>query len=312
MKIYKGLDNFHKLDFAVVTSGIFDGVHFGHQKILQRLEEITNKNGGESVLITYWPHPRLVIYPTQELSLLTSLEEKIELLSLQQIDHLIIIPFDQDFSRLSSEKFIKDILVKKIGTKKLIIGYDHKFGRNRSGSFEELKKNAPKYGFEVEEIPKQMIENNAVSSTKIRKALLSGQIEVANEFLGRPFSLQGIVIEGNKIGRTMDFPTANIEVGFQQKLIPIEGVYAVKIEIGKSNFKGMLNIGYRPTFGGTQKRIEVHIFDFDQNIYGDTVVVEFYGKIRSEIKFEGLERLKGQLLKDKIEAQLILENIDDK
>ncbi len=306
MKIYKGLDNFHKLDFAVVTSGTFDGVHFGHRKILQRLEEITNKNGGESVLITYWPHPRLVIYPTQELSLLTSLEEKIELLSLQQIDHLIIIPFNQDFSRLSSEKFIKDILVKKIGTKKLIIGYDHKFGRNRSGSFEELKKNAPKYGFEVEEIPKQMIENNAVSSTKIRKALLSGQIEVANEFLGRPFSLQGIVIEGNKIGRTMGFPTANIEVGFQQKLIPVEGVYAVKIGIGKSNFKGMLNIGYRPTFGGTQKRIEVHIFDFDQNIYGDTVVVEFYGKIRSEIKFEGLERLKGQLLKDEIEAQLIL------
>ncbi len=309
MKIYKGLNEFRKLNFAVVTSGTFDGVHFGHQKILQRLAEITNKNGGESVLITYWPHPRIVLYPNQELSLLTSIEEKIELLNLQHINHLVIIPFDQAFSKLTSEKFIKDILVDKIGTKKLVIGYDHKFGRNRSGSFEELKKDAPKYGFEVEEIPKQMIENKAVSSTKIRKALLGGRVEVANDYLGRPFCIHGIVIEGNKIGRTMDFPTANIEVGFKQKLIPEEGIYAVKVKVRKSSFGGMLNIGYRPTFNGTQKRIEVHIFDFDQNIYGDSIVVEFYRKIRSEIKFESLESLKEQLFKDKIEAQLILKNI---
>ena len=308
MKIYNGLEGFKKLDFAVVTSGTFDGVHFGHQKILRRLHEITRKNGGESVLITYWPHPRLVLYPNQELSLLTSIEEKAKLLNQEHVNHLVIIPFTQEFSSLSSEEFIKGILVDKIGTKKLVIGYDHKFGKNRSGSFEELKKDGPIYGFEVEEIPKQMIENNAVSSTKIRKALFKGEVEIANEYLGRPFCIHGIVIEGDKIGRTMDFPTANIEVGFKQKLIPEEGIFAVKVKINNTYFKGMLNIGFRPTFGGTQKRIEVHIFDFDQNIYGKEIVVEFYRKIRSELKFNKIDDLKTQLQKDKIKAQKFLEN----
>jgi len=308
MKIYKGLDEFKKLDFAVVTSGTFDGVHFGHQKILQRLDEITRKNGGESVLLTYWPHPRLVLYPNQELYLLTSIEEKIELLSQQYINHLVIIPFTQEFSSLTSEEFIKNILVEKLGTRKLVIGYDHKFGINRSGSFEELKKDGPIYGFEVEEIPKQMIENKAVSSTKIRKALFEGRVEISNNYLGRPFCIHGTVIEGDKVGRTMDFPTANIEVKFRYKLIPEEGIFAVKIKIRQSYYKGMLNIGFRPTFNGTKKRIEVHIFNFDQNIYGEEIVVEFYHKIRAEIKFENIETLKLQLQNDKIEAQKILAN----
>lgn len=308
MKIYNGLNEFKKLDFAVVTSGTFDGVHFGHQKILRRLDEITRKNGGESVLLTFWPHPRLVLYPDQELFLLTSIEEKTELLSQEHVDHLVIIPFTKKFSSLSSEEFIKDILVERIGTKKLVIGYDHKFGRNRSGSFEELKKDGPIYGFDVEEIPKQMIENNAVSSTKIRKALFEGRVEIANDYLGRPFCLHGKVIEGDKIGRTLDFPTANIEVGFNHKLIPAEGIYAVKVKTGQTYFKGMLNIGFRPTFGGTQKRVEVNIFNFNQNIYGKEIVVEFYHKIRSEVKFENLGALKSQLQNDKIEAQQILKN----
>ena len=308
MKIYNGLDEFKKLDFAIVTSGTFDGVHFGHQKILERLHEITKKNGGESVLLTYWPHPRLVLFPDQELYLLSSIEEKSELLSQKHVDHLVIIPFTKEFSSLSSEQFIKDILVNKLGTKKLVIGYDHRFGKNRSGSFEELKKDGPIYGFEVEEIPKQMVDNKAVSSTKIRKALFEGRVEIANEYLGRPFCVHGRVIEGDKIGRTLDFPTANIEVGFDHKLIPAEGIYAVKVKVNQTHFKGMLNIGFRPTFGGIQKRIEVNIFNFDQNIYGEEIVVEFYRKIRSEIKFENLGALKSQLQSDKTNAQQILKN----
>jgi len=307
MKIYHGLEEFEKLDFAVVTSGTFDGVHYGHQKILQRLYEITHKNGGESVLITFWPHPRLLLYPDQELYLLSSIEEKANLLSEHKVDHLVIIPFTHEFANLSSEEFIVDILVNRIGTKKLVIGYDHRFGKNRSGSFEELKKDGPIYGFEVEEIPKQMIENNAVSSTKIRRALSEGRIEIADEYLGRPYSIHGKVIEGDKIGRTMNFPTANIEVIFKYKLIPEEGIFAVKAIIDGEYHNGMLNIGYRPTFGGTQKRMEVNIFDFDQNIYGKEINIEFYGKIRSEIKFQNIGALKEQLHQDKEAAEKILE-----
>jgi len=306
MKVYHGLDDLTKLDYAVVTSGTFDGVHFGHQKILRRLKEITEQNGGESVLLTYWPHPRFVLYPEQELYLLSSIEEKITLLAQQKVDHLIILPFTIEFANMDSEEFIRNILVNKIGTKKLVIGYDHRFGKNRSGSFEELKKNAPVYGFEVEEIPKQMIENNAVSSTKIRRALSEGRIEVADEYLGRPYSIQGKVIEGDKIGRTIDFPTANIEVIFKHKLIPSEGIFAVKIIVDDAYYNGMLNIGYRPTFGGTQKRMEVHIFDFDQNIYGKEITIEFYDKIRSEIKFQNVGALKAQLTQDKQNALEIL------
>jgi len=306
MKVYHGLDDLTKLDYAVVTSGTFDGVHFGHQKILRRLKEITDQNGGESVLLTYWPHPRFVLYPEQELYLLSSIEEKITLLAQQKVDHLIILPFTIEFANMVSEEFIRNILVNKIGTKKLVIGYDHRFGKNRSGSFEELKKNAPVYGFEVEEIPKQMIENNAVSSTKIRRALSEGRIEVADEYLGRPYSIQGKVIEGDKIGRTIDFPTANIEVIFKHKLIPSEGIFAVKIIVDDAYYNGMLNIGYRPTFGGTQKRMEVHIFDFDQNIYGKEITIEFYDKIRSEIKFQNVGALKAQLTQDKQNALEIL------
>jgi riboflavin kinase / FMN adenylyltransferase len=310
MKVYRGLDEFKKLDFAVVTSGTFDGVHFGHQRILQRVTEISGKNGGESVLLTYWPHPRLVLFPEQELYLLSSIEEKTELLSQNHVDHLIILPFTKTFSHLSSEDFIKEILVDKIGTKKLVIGYDHKFGKNREGSFDELKKNSPLYGFEVEEIPKQMIENNAVSSTKIRRALMAGDVNTANEYLGRPYSIHGTVIEGDKIGRTIEFPTANIEVSFKNKLIPAEGIYAVTVALEQSTFKGMLNIGYRPTFGGTQKRVEVHIFDFSENIYGKSMRIDFHARMRSEVKFENAASLKAQLHHDKTETLKILKRIE--
>ena len=308
MKIYHGTENFKKLEFAVVTSGTFDGVHYGHQKILKRLHEITQKNGGESVLLTYWPHPRLFLYPDQELYMLSSIEEKIQLLTQHHVDHLVIIPFTRAFADMDSEAFIEEILVEKIGTKKLVIGYDHKFGKNRAGSFEELKKDGPLFGFEVEEIPKQMIENNAVSSTKIRKALLDGNIKIADEYLGRPYSIHGKVIRGDQIGRTIDFPTANIEVIFKHKLIPAEGIYAVKVVLGKSRYNGMLNIGYRPTFGGTQKRMEVHIFEFNKEIYDQEITIEFYSKLRSEIKFQNVGALKAQLSEDKASAMEILCN----
>jgi riboflavin kinase/FMN adenylyltransferase len=309
MKICWRPDEFEKLDYAVVTSGTFDGVHFGHQRILGRLHEIAEKNGGETVVLTYWPHPRLVLFPEEELFLLTTIEEKAELLSKFHIDHLVVIPFTRQFAQTRSEAFIKDILVDKIGLKKLVIGYDHRFGKNRSGQFDVLKKDAPVYGFEVEEIPKQMIENNAVSSTKIRRALLEGRIEIADEYLGRPYSIHGKVVEGDKIGRTIGFPTANIEVLFKHKLIPAEGVFAVRVKVLGKAYRGMLNIGYRPTFNGTKKRMEVHIFDFDKEIYDEEITVGFYRKIRSEMKFQNAEELKAQLADDKLAAMKILGNI---
>jgi riboflavin kinase/FMN adenylyltransferase len=298
MKIYNSPDEFEKIDYAVVTSGTFDGVHVGHQKILSRIKDVAQKKGGETVLLTYWPHPRHVLYEDQSLHLLSSLEEKSVLLRKHKIDHLIIIPFTRQFASLSSDDFIENILVNKIGTKKLVIGYDHKFGRNRSGSFEELKKNGPKYGFEVEEIPEQDVDHVAVSSTKIRKALETGNIEKANKYLDRHYDVYGKVTNGDKIGRTLGFPTANIEVAFEHKLIPADGIYAVEVDVLDKSWKGMLNIGYRPTVHGSYKVMEVHIFNFDHDIYDHDIKVFFHKRIRDEVKFSGLPELKAQLAKD--------------
>lgn len=307
MKIYHGIEDFKRLEYAVVTSGTFDGVHVGHQKILSRLKEIARKNNGETVVITFWPHPRLVLYPEQtDLKLLNTFEEKAELLRRQGIDHLVRIPFTKEFSNLTSEQFIKMVLVEAIGTKKLVIGYDHRFGKNREGSFEHLKENASVYGFEVEEIPRQDIDHVAVSSTKIRNALLAGDVKTSGELLGRPYSVTGRVIKGEKIGRIIGFPTANIEVDFRHKLIPADGSYAVKILQGGKEYSGMMNIGYRPTVSGKTKTIEVHIFDFNQEIYGEALTVMFIERIRDERKFNDIEALKEQLQKDKEKAKQIL------
>lgn len=309
MKIYHGIEDFKRLDNAVVTSGTFDGVHVGHQKILSRLKEVARKSSGETVLITYWPHPRLVLYPEQtDLRLLNTFEEKANLLRAQGIDHLLRIPFTKEFSKLSSEEFIRSILVEAIGTKKLVIGYDHRFGKNRAGSFEHLKKNAAIYGFEVEEIPRQDIDHVGVSSTKIRTALYTGDISTSAELLGRPYTIVGRVVKGEKIGRMIGFPTANIEVDTQHKLIPADGSYAVKIEQGGQIFSGMLNIGYRPTVSGERRTIEAHIFDFNKDIYGEAITVHFIERIRDEMKFEDVEALKKQLKKDKATAEQVLTN----
>jgi len=307
MKIYYHVDDFVKLSNAVVTSGTFDGVHIGHQRILERLKKMAEKNKKETVVITYWPHPRLVLYPEdQSLKILNTFEEKAELLKEQGIQHLLRIPFTKEFSQISSQEFIDSILVKKIGTKKLVIGYDHRFGKNREGSFEQLKINGPQYGFDVEEIPRQEIDDVGVSSTKIRKALLEGDIDTATHFLGRPYAISGRVIKGDKLGRVLGFPTANIDIDSRHKLVPNEGIYAVLVQYESSLFGGMLYIGNRPTIGGTRRSIEVNIFDFDKEIYGENLTLRIMAPLRKDAHFVDLEALKKQLKADKESALIIL------
>lgn len=307
MKIYHGIDDFVRLNYAVVTSGTFDGVHVGHQKILSRLRETAAKNGGETVVITFWPHPRLVLHPEDtSLKLLNTFEEKAALLKAQGIHHLVRIPFTKEFSQLSSEEFITQIIVNTIGTRKLVIGHDHHFGKNREGSFEQLLADGPKYGFAVEEIPRQDIDHVGVSSTKIRQALEEGDIDTATHFLGNFYSLTGRVVMGDKLGRLLGYPTANIEVDTAYKLVPADGIYAVTVDHANKRYKGMLYIGNRPTVNGVKRNIEVNIFDFAQDIYGESLTVNFHKLIRGDIKFNDLEALKAQLHLDKIAAMKIL------
>jgi riboflavin kinase / FMN adenylyltransferase len=307
MKIYYSLEDFSKLSNGIVTSGTFDGVHIGHQKIIQRLKEIAEKSNGETVVITYWPHPRLILNPDDDsLRILNTFEEKAELLKQQGIQHLLRIPFTKEFSQLSSQTFIKNILVDTIGTKKLVIGYDHRFGNNREGSFEQLRINSPAYGFEVHEIERQDIDHIAVSSTKIRKALEEGDILTANHFLGRQYSLTGEVVKGDKLGRVLGYPTANIDLDSRHKLVPSDGIYAVTIKYSSTLYRGMLYIGNRPTVNGSKRVIEVNIFDFTKEIYGETLTVHFHNLIRLDTKFKDLEALKVRLHQDKIEAEKIL------
>lgn len=313
MKVYRGIEKFKKLPNAVVTSGTFDGVHIGHQKILSRLKKIAATTGGETVLITYWPHPRLVLGNDDSIKLITAFEEKIKLLRRFGLDHLIIINFTKKFAKTTSSDFIKNILVDGIGTKTLVIGYDHRFGHNREGSFEALSANSTKYGFTVEEIPQQEIHHIAVSSTKIRNHLSQGEIHISNEYLGYPHCLHGKVVKGNQLGRKLGFPTANIKVNSELKLIPSLGSYAVKIEIEDTAYDGMLNIGIRPTVNSrlpknkrVKQIIEVNIFDFNEDIYGEEITIKFIKLIRKEEKFPSLEALKDQLLIDKETAQKIL------
>lgn len=307
MKIYHNLDDFTKLTYAVVTSGTFDGVHLGHQKILDRLKEIANRNGGETVVITFWPHPRFVLNPSDtKLKLLNTFEERIDLIKQQGVQHLLRIPFTKEFSNISSSDFIQQILVERIGTRKLVIGYDHKFGKNREGSFDQLKINGPKFGFDVEEIPKQELEQIGISSTKIRESLERGDVKSAHLLLGRPFAITGRVIQGEKLGRMLGFPTANLDLDSHYKLIPAEGIYAVLVHHEGKEYQGMLYIGQRPTIGGAHQTIEVNIFDFERDIYGENLTVHFIESIRKDNKFNDLAALKLQMAIDKNFAIKIL------
>jgi riboflavin kinase/FMN adenylyltransferase len=286
-------------------------VHIGHQKILRRLKEVTEvyqSKGAESVVITYQPHPRLVLFPEQtDLKLLCTLDEKLAMMEQNGVHHCLVIPFTKEFSQVSSQDFIQNILIRQINTKKLVIGYDHRFGKNREGGFTYLKENEHLYGFEVEEIPAQEIDAITVSSTKIRHALIEGNIDTASEYLGTPYTLTGKVIRGQQLGRTIGYPTANLEIEDKHKLIPAEGIYAVYVKHQEKTYKAMLYIGKRTTLGNDLAlSIEVNIFDFEQDIYGEMLTLYFIKQLRKEEKFESLMALQQQLALDKIHSLQVL------
>lgn len=302
MKIHKGLNANLNIRNAVVTSGTFDGVHIGHQYILKKLKAIAQEINGESVLITYWPHPRLVIDPSCDLKLICDLDEKLDILERMGIDHVWIIPFNREFSLLDSKDFIQEVIIDKLNTKKLVIGYDHKFGKNREGSFNYLKENISNYPFEIEEIERQTIEELTFSSTLIRKSLLNGDIKKATKLLGHRYPLRGSVIKGLQNGGKLGFPTANLNISFKNKLIPGDGVYAVTVKTRQESKQGMLNIGSRPTLNAGRS-IEVHIFDFNKDIYGENIELEFCKKMRNELKFTSVSGLTEQLKRDEKEIR---------
>jgi riboflavin kinase/FMN adenylyltransferase len=299
LKIYQDIENFAKVDFPVVTVGTFDGLHLGHQKIIHRMNELAHVNNGETVLVTFDPHPRLVVNSSPyDIKFINTKKRKFHLLEKLGIDHLIIIPFTKEFAKTSSEDFIREYLIDQIGVKKLIVGYDHHFGRNREGNYQKLYALGEKYNFEVEEISAQYIDNVPVSSTKIRNALIDGDVKVANKMLGYEYSITGVVVGGNKIGRSIGFPTANIEIEDKYKLIAAGGVYACKVEVAGTMYFGMGNIGTRPTVGINGLVTEVNIFDFDEEIYGQEITIFFLERIRDEQKFNTIEELKNQLIND--------------
>jgi riboflavin kinase/FMN adenylyltransferase len=308
MRVYRSLDELPPIRNAIVTQGTFDGVHLAHQTIIHRVKELAKQYDGETVVMTFDPHPRMVLSPENHgLKLLNTLDEKISALAQEGIDHLVVIPFTKAFSEQSSLQFIRDIVVDKIGTKVLVIGYDHRFGKNREGSFEHLKEFAPVYGFEVVEIPEQDIDEVAISSTRIRKALEAGDVVMASKYLGRYYEVSGVVVKGKQLGRTIGYPTANIKVQDPNKQLPADGVYAVQVFFNNQWYDAMLNMGYRPTVDGKVHAIEAHIFDFNENLYDQTVTLRYVDKLREEIKFNGLDELKNQLEKDKLHAIAVLQ-----
>ncbi len=309
MKVYQGFENLPLFKNPVVTIGTFDGVHAGHRSIIERIKRKAQEVQGESVLITFEPHPRLVLSnSTQAIWLLSSLPEKIKLLAELDIDHLVVVNFTQAFSELSADEYIKDFLISHFHPHTFVIGYDHHFGKGRTGNYTLLEKVKSIYGFELVEIPAQEIEHITVSSTKIREALQIGQIQIANEYLCKPYLMQGQVVHGDKRGRLLGFPTANILVEEKHKLIPAHGVYAVNVFVLGKTYQGMLNIGYRPTISESAVlSIEVNLFDFDTDIYGEEVELFLMARLRDEQKFSSLDDLKQQLQLDKAKAIDLLE-----
>lgn len=301
MKIFNGFDQLSEIPNPVLTIGTFDGVHLGHQKILQMLNEEAKKIGGESVLFTFYPHPRMVLFPDSHgLKLIQTQEEKIEKLEKMGLQNLIILPFTKEFSNLSATEFVENYLVNRLHVKNLVIGYDHQFGKNREGSLEFLKSISSSYNFEVIEISAKEIDDVNISSTKIRTAIENGEISIVNMYLGQPFQLKGKVVKGKELGRIIGFPTANIQLESDLKILPKIGVYAVEIILpNKTLCRGMMNIGIRPTVSNENSlSIEVHIFDFNENLYDTFIVVRLLSYIRSEQKFSSVDELKKQLQQD--------------
>ena len=310
MTVHQDLKQLPAFKNAVITTGAFDGVHIGHQEIISRMKQIALEIKGETVIVTFHPHPRKVISSIPgEIKQLTSLEERIELLTQSGIDHLVVVNFDYAFSNLSADAYVKTFLFDHFHPHTILVGYDHRFGNGRNGNFELLQKFGNELGFKVEQIHEKIIDDEIVSSTHIRNYILEHQIEKANALLGYPYLFEGFVVRGNQIGRTIGFPTANLHINNEEKIIPSNGVYAVKVKgicLGDTIYNGMMNIGIRPTVDGQKKVIEVHILDFDQDIYEQNLTVMVYEYIRGEVKFDGLESLKAQLAKDRITAAAIL------
>jgi riboflavin kinase/FMN adenylyltransferase len=294
---------------AVVTIGAFDGVHLGHQQIIAQLRKEATLINGETVIITFHPHPRKIVTSVPgDIRLLNTLQEKIDLLDKAGIDHLVVVPFDHRFSNQPAEAYIHDFLYHYFRPHTIIIGYDHRFGKGREGDYQLLEAYGKKLGFEVKEIPEQLQNEIVISSTRIRNAIAENDIETANALLGYPYFFEGLIVEGNQLGRTIGYPTANLHITSEEKLVPGDGVYAVSVNIKNQtgSFNGMMNIGIRPTIGGKKRVIEVNIFDFDATVYGDILQVQVHRFLRGEIKFNGLEELKTQLQKDKEMATALL------
>lgn len=307
MKIYKNIEDASGLHKPVITVGTFDGLHIGHRKIVDRMLEIAGHTGGDTLVVTFHPHPRLVIYPdSRDLKFITTREQKYRLFEKYGIGHLLEIPFTREFAGISSQSFIRNVLVEKLHVRNLVIGYDHHFGRNREGNIASFRMLADEFGFGTEEVPAQLFRGVPVSSTKIRNAIMEGNIGLANEMLGYEYSITGDVVKGDGIGRKLGFPTANIDVACGNKLIAGNGVYACGVEWKGSVYTGMANIGLRPTTGRDEFSVEVHLFDFSAEIYGERITIHFIEKIREERKFDDLEGLKRQLEHDRMKVMGIV------
>tara|TARA_R110002020_G_scaffold131598_1_gene294172 strand:+ start:692 stop:1630 length:939 start_codon:yes stop_codon:yes gene_type:complete len=312
LREHSSAEQFNGTKSTVVTIGTFDGVHMGHRKIIDRLVASAQSNDYESVVLTFFPHPRMVVQKDTGIKLINTIKERTRLLEKTGLDHLIVHPFTKEFSRLTAESFVKDILVDQLKAKKVIIGYDHHFGRNRNADITDLRRFGKQFGFDVEEISKQDIDDVAISSTKIRRALEEGNIIKANEFLGYPFMLTGIVSRGKGLGRKLNYPTANLHLKEDYKLIPAKGVYVVQAEIDGQNFHGMMNIGTNPTVGGSELTIETYFFDLDKDLYDRTLQIDLLTRIRKEMKFNTVEELIEAMKADEVFSKKYIETLNDK
>lgn len=311
MQVHHQIEALPRFRNAVLTIGTFDGVHAGHRQIIAAMKKEAQAVGGETVIITFHPHPRKIVHPDVPLQLINTLEEKIALLQAQGIDHVIVVPFNEAFASLPADAYIADFLIRRFQPHTIIIGYDHHFGKGRQGNFKLLEEKAPRYGYRLIEIPQHVLNEIQISSTKIRKALLAGEVATANKLLGYAFFFSGLVVHGDKLGRTIGYPTANLQYIDTDKIHLGEGVYAVTALVDGKQFKGMLSIGKRPTVNGTEEKAEVNLFDFNQEIYGAVVTVEVHYYLRGQERYPDLEALKAQIHRDKEQSLLLLSKNSD-